>query len=61
MSTRVKSQLKSKACSEFVEGIHGSKKFSDKWPDDRRRQLGQVKQRFVTMSKVISMLTQCCS
>ena len=45
VSTRVKSQLKSKVCSEFVEGIHGSKKFSDKWPDDRRRQLGQVKQR----------------
>ena len=45
VSTRVKSQLKCKACSEFVERIRGSKNFSDGWPDDSRRQLGQFKQR----------------
>ena len=45
VSARVKIQLKRKACSEFVQRIRGSKNFSDKWPDDRRRQLGQVKQR----------------
>ena len=35
----MKSQLKCKAGSEFVERIRGSKNFSDKWHDDRRRQL----------------------